>query len=92
MSDSSDGSISIDGTNIKNIGLHLLRKNISYIPQSPFLIQGSVRENMDPFKQYTDEQIETVLKEVNLLDHIKANCEYGIKTEISDSNNIFSMG
>lgn len=38
LSDSSDGVISIDDTDIKSIGLNLLRTNISYIPQSPFLI------------------------------------------------------
>ena len=38
LSDSCDGSILIDGTDIKQIGLHLLRKNIQYIPQAPFLI------------------------------------------------------
>ena len=32
LTDSCEGSISIDGTNITEIGLHLLRKNISYIP------------------------------------------------------------
>lgn len=38
LSDSCEGSITIDGADIKQIGLHLLRKNISYIPQTPFLI------------------------------------------------------
>lgn len=32
LSDSSQGLIAIDETDIKQIGLHLLRKNISYIP------------------------------------------------------------
>jgi len=32
------GIIKIDGVDIKSIGLHLLRKNIAYIPQSPFLL------------------------------------------------------
>ena len=38
LTDSCDGSIIIDGTDIKQVGLHLLRKNIQYIPQAPFLI------------------------------------------------------
>jgi len=33
-----DGSIEIDGVNTKDVGLHLLRKNIAFIPQSPFLM------------------------------------------------------
>lgn len=36
--DPSEGSVEIDGVDIKDVGLHLLRKNIAYIPQTPFLI------------------------------------------------------
>ena len=43
MTDCSQGNILIDSQNIKDIGLHLLRKNIAYIPQAPFLIQGSIK-------------------------------------------------
>ncbi len=32
LTDSCEGSIEIDGENIKNIGLHLLRVNVAYIP------------------------------------------------------------
>ena len=44
-----EGEILIDGINTKGVGLHLLRKNIGYIPQQPFLIKGTIRENLDPF-------------------------------------------
>jgi ABC-type multidrug transport system fused ATPase/permease subunit len=44
-----EGSVLIDGTDIRKIGLHKLRKNVGYIPQSPFLISGTIRENLDPF-------------------------------------------
>ena len=42
------GRTSIDGIDIKTVGLHTLRKSIAFIPQSPFLIQGTIRENLDP--------------------------------------------
>ena len=32
LSEASEGSITVDGIDIKDIGLHLLRKNIAYIP------------------------------------------------------------
>jgi len=31
--DIEEGSIHIDGVDIKDVGLHLLRKNIAFIPQ-----------------------------------------------------------
>jgi ABC-type multidrug transport system fused ATPase/permease subunit len=32
LTDSHAGSIKIDGVDIKSVGLHLLRKNVAYIP------------------------------------------------------------
>ena len=34
----SEGQIFIDNVDIKSLGLHILRKGIAYIPQSPFLL------------------------------------------------------
>lgn len=40
------GSISIDGKDIRNINLNLLRKNIGIVQQDIFLFAGSIRENI----------------------------------------------
>ena len=50
-----EGRILIDGQDLKDVGLHKLRKSIAYIPQQPFLIQGTIRENIDPFQEFADE-------------------------------------
>ena len=92
LTDCCEGKIEIDGINNQEVGLHLLRRNISYIPQSPFLIQASIRENIDPFNDYGDDQIKKCLQEVQLWDHIQKNCENGLSTMISESNNVLSMG
>lgn len=55
LCDPSQGQILIDNIDIKTLGLHTLRKNIAYIPQTPFLLQGKIRENIDPFEEKTDE-------------------------------------
>ena len=54
----------MDGVDCKDIGLHLLRKSIAYIPQAPFLIQGTIRENLDPFDEFDDKTVLDTLKEV----------------------------
>ena len=74
-----EGTTKIDGVDIKNVGLHLLRKHIAYIPQNPFLLQGTIRENLDPFDEMTDEQISEVIDEVNLREKVEA-LEDGIYT------------
>jgi ABC-type multidrug transport system fused ATPase/permease subunit len=41
-----------------------LRKNISFIPQTPFLLQGTIKENLDPFGEKTEQEVLKVLEEV----------------------------
>lgn len=60
------GKILVGDVDIKSLPLRFLRQNIAVIPQDPFLFSGTIRENLDPFKQYHDEQIWRVLEEVKL--------------------------
>lgn len=89
--DLSQGQIFIDGIDITQPGMHLLRKQIAFIPQSPFLIQGTIRENLDPFNELSDEEIAAVIHEVNLKEKIDS-FEHGINTYCSEANNLFSAG
>ncbi|KAJ1720518.1 hypothetical protein LPJ61_006146, partial [Coemansia biformis] len=51
------GSISIDGVDISTIGLHDLRSRMCIVPQTPLLFQGSIRKNLDPRGEHTDDEI-----------------------------------
>ena len=41
-----EGSITIDGVDIKTLGLSALRRGIAMLPQDPTLFSGSIRENL----------------------------------------------
>uniref|UniRef100_A0A672ZTZ8 ATP-binding cassette, sub-family C (CFTR/MRP), member 4 n=1 Tax=Sphaeramia orbicularis TaxID=375764 RepID=A0A672ZTZ8_9TELE len=58
------GRIYIDGILTSEIGLHDLRQKMSIIPQDPVLFTGSMRKNLDPFNQHTDEELWNALQEV----------------------------
>jgi len=65
------GSIMIDGQKIDEIGLHHLRKVMAIIPQEPFLLQGTLGLNIDPFGKFKEEEVIEVLRKVGVLDTIK---------------------
>ena len=64
--DVSDGNIIIDGQDIHKLGLHTLRKQISVIPQTPFIFTGTIRENLDLENIYSYEEIWTALENLQL--------------------------
>ncbi|KAK6454593.1 uncharacterized protein RJT20DRAFT_130772 [Scheffersomyces xylosifermentans] len=63
-----EGAITIDGLDIANMGLHDLRSRLSIIPQDPVLFQGSIRKNLDPFGEYSENTLWDALRRSGLLD------------------------
>ncbi|KAF3185496.1 hypothetical protein TWF225_005271 [Orbilia oligospora] len=62
-----EGSIVIDGLDISKITLKDLRSRIAIIPQDPVLFSGTIRSNLDPFGDHTDEDCRNALSRVNLV-------------------------
>lgn len=68
MVELSEGSIILDGMDIKTIGLNDLRSRMSIIPQDPTLFAGTVRSNLDPFNTRTDLELWSALRQAHLVD------------------------
>ncbi|KAJ3495648.1 hypothetical protein NLG97_g3239 [Lecanicillium saksenae] len=66
MLDLDTGSILIDGVDIAKAPRDELRKRLNTVPQEPFFLYGSVRQNIDPLGNATDERLIEVLKTVQL--------------------------
>jgi len=86
-----EGRITIDNVDISSVGLHLLRGNISIIPQTPFILTGTVRYNIDPAGKASDEEIWKALKDVRLKKHVE-NMPKQLDTEMTAATSVFSVG
>eukprot|EP00930_Biecheleria_cincta_P056839 TRINITY_DN42872_c0_g1_i1.p1 TRINITY_DN42872_c0_g1~~TRINITY_DN42872_c0_g1_i1.p1 ORF type:complete len:1394 (+),score=210.79 TRINITY_DN42872_c0_g1_i1:230-4411(+) len=66
------GAIYIDGTDIAEVPLQQLRASaVSIIPQDPYLFEGSVRENLDPFSAQNEAELWQALEQVSVAEAIK---------------------
>eukprot|EP00606_Chrysophyceae_sp_TOSAG23-5_P001456 GSChrysophyteH2.ASY1.ANO1.1146.1 assembled CDS len=80
------GSIYIDGINISDIPLSQLRAGVEIIPQSPIVLKGTVRMNVDPFDQYTDTEVHEALRKTYMLKSITNLAKSQAEAEDSDAN------
>ncbi|XP_077525585.1 ATP-binding cassette sub-family C member 2-like [Haemaphysalis longicornis] len=87
----SKGSIRIDGVDIASVPLKKLRTVITVIPQDPCLMRGSLRDNLDPTHQHTDEEVWKALDDANLRDFVLANPD-NLLLKVEDSGSNLSIG
>ena len=86
-----DGTIFIDNLDVRKLGLYDLRSRLTIIPQDPALFTGTLRMNLDPFDQYSDNDIWNALESAHLKNYVNS-LEKGLIHEISEGGENLSVG
>ena len=90
--DVEEGSIEVDGINVKNLNLDSLRRNIGYVPQDAFLFSDSIRNNIKFGKENaTDEDVIKAAKTASVHQNIK-NFSKGYDTVLGERGITLSGG
>ena len=85
------GSIAILGEPLASIGNARFRSEVGLVPQDPFLLAASARENIDMGRGLSDAQIETAARAAHAHDFILA-LENGYATELGEGGSRLSTG
>ena len=83
--EASEGRIEIDGVDISQVGLNDLRENITVIPQDAAIFENTIRFNLDPDKQASDEQILELLNKASLINLVSRDAK-GLYAGIQESD------
>ncbi|MDO3628936.1 ABC transporter ATP-binding protein [Mucilaginibacter sp. BT774] len=93
--DPTQGTVFLDGKDIRSYDAEVRTRKIGFILQEPFLFTGTVKENIlygnELYKDSTNEELEQALGEASL-DSLLAIFENGLETKVLSSGDSISLG
>jgi ABC-type multidrug transport system fused ATPase/permease subunit len=85
-------SIIVDGIDIQSVRASTLRRRIAIIPQDPIVFNTTLRQNVDPFEEFTDEQVRHALELTQLAELAELANHRGMDIPVADLPQLKSQG
>ncbi|HTW21135.1 MAG TPA: ABC transporter ATP-binding protein [Mycobacteriales bacterium] len=90
--DPTEGSVLVDGHDLRTLDPTAYRQQLGYVPQEPFLFTGTIRDNVAYGRpDATDAEIDEVCREIGLADWIRTLPD-GYDTELTERGRSLSAG
>ena len=64
--DLNSGIIALDGVSVEHLDPREIRGQVGYISVNPYLFNGTLRDNIDPYRRHSDEEVEDVFSKLDL--------------------------
>ena len=90
-SETYEAPLIIDGVDVMRIGLFDLRSKVGIIPQSPVLFSGTIRSNLDPFNDFSDEEIWGALEKCRMKEAVAVMMD-GLLSRVAEYGENLSQG
>ncbi len=91
LAEISEGRIHVDNMDCSRLRLNTLRSRMAIIPQEPVMFSGTLRSNLDPFSERSDEELWDVLQKCLLGSSLKSNPD-GLNAKVEQMGSNFSLG
>jgi ATP-binding cassette subfamily B protein len=90
--DPTEGRVTIDGHDLRDVTMHSLRSQLGVVPQEPFLFAGTIGDNIAFARpEATDDEIHEAVERVGLTDVI-ARMPQGLDTVVHERGQTLSSG
>ena len=86
-----EGQIYIDGMNHEEINIDDIYRQLSVIQQNVFMFDGTIKDNISLYQEYSDEEIMKAVKEAGLLKLVE-NLPKGIYESVGENGGKLSGG
>lgn len=86
-----DGDIVVNEKSLLSMSLEEARQTVSLIPQDAVLFSGTIRFNLDPFDQHSDQEIWNALRDAQMFEFFSSNTA-GLSFVVEENGKNFSVG